>query len=244
MGFWGWVLIIIAVVVIIAVVDAYNTNKRNQKMGTRLTSLPDFTPTQQVMGCNGASGLAVDEPRKKICLITPISHRILSYKDVISAELFEDGASVTKTVRSSQIGGAIVGGLVLGGVGAIIGGLSGKTETSGKIKSISLRLIINDTNAPLHDVFFMNVESKKDGFVYTQAIQSARRWYGIVEVLIKRAEAEERSLLASEGSLELPHVSIADEIKKLADLHRSGALTADEFQQQKSRLLSANQAVT
>lgn len=51
----------------------------------------------------------------------------------------------TRNLRNvRQIGGVVVGGLLLGGVGAIIGGLSGKTETSGKISRIDLRLIVNE----------------------------------------------------------------------------------------------------
>ncbi len=249
MGFWTWVFIIIAVPiavgVIMAIVQGIYTSNRKKEMESKLKSLPDFNLTQQIMGCDGSSGLAVDEKRQKVCLITnnraSVSQRIISYKDIFSVELFEDGNSVTKTVRSSQIGGAVVGGLLLGGVGAVIGGLSGKTETSGKIKRIDLRLIVNDMSAPLHDVAFMNVEEKKDGIIYTHAIQVARRWHGIVEVLIRRADAEEKNLQASERliPLELPSASVADEIKKLADLHNSGALTSDEFQQQKTRLLGA-----
>jgi hypothetical protein len=249
MGFWTWVFISIAAAGVIAIVQEINTSKKKQEMESKLKSLPNFNPTQQIMGCDGNSGLAVDEPRKKICLITnngvSVSQRVIDYKDILSVELFEDGTSVTKTVRSSQIGGAVVGGLLLGGVGALVGGLSGKTETSGKIKRIDLRLIVNDTNAPLHDVAFMNVEGKKDGIIYTQAIQVARRWHGIVEVLIKRADSEERSLQISERQTQpaLPNASVADEIKKLADLHHSGVLTLDEFQQQKTRLLGVNQSV-
>jgi len=249
MGFWALVLFMIAVVVVMAIVQLVKTSERKQEMESNLKSLPDFNPTQQVMGCDGNSGLAVDEPQKKICLITnngtSVSQRIIYYKDILSVELFEDGTSITKTVRTSQIGGAIVGGLLLGGVGALAGGLSGKTETSGKVKRIDLRLIVNDTNAPLHDVAFMNVEGKKEGIIYTQAIQVARRWHGIVEVLIKRVDSEEKSLQNSERQIQpaLPNASVADEIKKLAELHHSGVLTSDEFQQQKSRLLGVNQSV-
>lgn len=253
MGFWTWVFIFIAAMVVIVlvglVVQAVKTSKRKQEMESKLKSLPDFNPTQQVMGCDGESGLAVDEPRKKICLITHngafVSQRIINYKDIFSVELFEDGTSITKTVRSSQIGGVVVGGLLLGGVGALVGGLSGKTETSGKVKRIDLRLIVNDTNAPLHDVAFMNVGGEKDGIIYTQAIPVARRWHGIVEVLIKRADSEEKSLQNSKRQIQpaLPNASVADEIKKLAELHHSGVLTSDELQQQKSRLLGVNQSV-
>lgn len=249
MEFSTWVFIIIAAGVVIGITQMININDKTKEMESKLKSLPDFNPTQQIMGCDGNSGLAVDERRKKLCLITnngtSVSQRIVYYKDILSVELFEDGTSVTKTVRSSQIGGAVVGGLLLGGVGALVGSLSGKTKTSGKIKRIDLRLIVNDTSTPLHDVAFMNVEGKKDGIIYTQAIQVARRWHGIVEVLIKRANAEERSLQDSERQTQpaLPNASVADEIKKLADLHNSGVLTAEEFQQQKSRLLGVNQSV-
>lgn len=239
----------IAAIVVGAIAQAINTSKRKQEMESKLKSLRDFNSTQKVIGCDGNSGLAVDEKRKKICLITnngaSVSQRVVYYKDIFSVELFEDGTSVTKTVRSSQIGGAAVGGLLFGGVGALVGGLCGKTETSEKIKRIDLRLIVNDTNAPLHDVTFMNVEGKKDGIIYTQAIQVARRWHGIVEVLIKRADSEDRSFQTSERQTQpaLPSASVADEIKKFAELHDSGVLTLDEFQQQKTRLLGVNQPV-
>ena len=94
MGFWNWVFIIIAAAVIIAIVQAINTSKRKQAMESKLKSLPDFHPTQQIMGCDGNSGLAVDEQRKKLCLITnnsaSVSQRVIYYKDIFSVELFAD----------------------------------------------------------------------------------------------------------------------------------------------------------
>lgn len=252
MGIFIWGIIFFALIIIaaIAVLNKVAGSKKKD-MESRLNALPDFSPTQQVIGCDGASGLAIDEPRKKVCLIinnsTGISERILSYKDLISVELFENGTSVTKTVRSSQIGGAVIGGVLLGGVGAVIGGLSGKTKTSEKIKRVDLRLIVNDTKAPLHDVTFMNIESKKDGLIHSVSIQQARHWHGIVEVLIKSADAEEKLSQPKERPEPITpptSTSIADEIKKLAELHSSGALTLEEFQQQKARLLNANQSDT
>lgn len=247
MGFWICVFLFIAVAVIVGIVQGNNISKRKQEMELKLKSIDDFNSTQQIIGCDGKSGLAIDEAQRKLCLITnngkSVSQRVIDYKDILSVELFEDGTSVTKTVRSSQIGGALVGGLLLGGVGALVGGLSGKTETSGKINRIDLRLIVNDTNAPLHDVAFMNFADKKDGIIYTQAMQTARRWHGILEVLVRRADAEEKSFDSKEREVQsaLPSTSVADEIKKLADLHQSGLLTLDEFQQQKTRLLGADQ---
>jgi hypothetical protein len=75
--------------------------------------------------------------------------KIFSYRDILESEVLEDGHSVTKTSRSSQLAGTLVGGLLLGGVGAIIGGLSGKKTTHKKVTRIELKVVVNDTSHPI-----------------------------------------------------------------------------------------------
>lgn len=240
------IVILLLLPFIIAIfIGSEETNKRRDQMTDALVGIPDFTATQHVFGSNLKTGLALDETKNKICLITRkdnISHRLITYKDLISAELFEDGISVTKTARTSQVGGALVGGLMLGGVGAIIGGLSGKTVTTDKVERIELRLTINDTSNPLHDVTFMELADKKDGIRYKAANQEARKWLGIMDVLIKRADIEARATLLEDNAREqIPvRTSIADELRKLADLRSAGILTEEEFQTQKRIALSQN----
>lgn len=87
--------------------------------------LPDFSPSQTLASPDGSACIGIDTARNKLCLMTHATigrARVIAHRDILSVEVFEDGASVTKTSRSSQLGGALVGGLVLGGVGAIIGG--------------------------------------------------------------------------------------------------------------------------
>ena len=198
MDFWTWVIMILVGAIVVAVIQGINTSNKKKEMDDHLGQIKDFSATQKVMGSDGNTGLAIDERRKKICLINHrqrgVTKRVFLYKDLLSSEIFEDGATVTKTVRSSQLGGALIGGLALGGVGAIIGGLSGKTQTSGKVKRVDLRLTVNDTNNPLHDVNFLNLETKKDGILYKHPIQQARHWHGLIEVLIKRADIEDKRI--------------------------------------------------
>ncbi|NOT83865.1 MAG: SHOCT domain-containing protein [Methylococcaceae bacterium] len=121
--------------------------------------------------------------------------------------------------------------------------LSGKTQTSKKINRIELRLTVNDINNPLHNIIFLNLNKKEliyDEKSKNEALQLVRRWYGIIEVVIKQAnDKKEIGSLANELKIapKLAIVSIADEIKKLADLHSAGILTLEEFQQQKTKLL-------
>lgn len=241
MDFWILsAIFVIGAIVVVVVIPAVNTLNKKTAMEDHLSRIEEFSATQKVMGSDGNTGLAIDEKRKKVCLIDhrqqTVSLRVVTYKDFLSSELFENGATITKTVRSSQLGGALIGGLALGGVGAIIGGLSGKTRTSGKVTKVDLRLTVNDTKNPLHDVNFLNLETKKDGFLYQQAMQRARHWHGLIEVLIKRADTDDKATVTDSVS-QLQTSSIADEIKKLADLRDTGVLSVDEFQQQKAKLL-------
>jgi len=176
------------------------------------------------MGVDGNTGLAIDEMRKKICLIKQnlelkpgqeihsdalgkkihlikqqnrdnFELEVLSYKDILSSEIFEDGNTVTRTSRTSQLGGTLLGGLALGGVGAVIGGLSGKQISSYKVSNVDLRLIVNRTTSPVYDINFMNVEGQKKGLVYKEAMQQARHWHSLVEVLIRRADEVDEMLI-------------------------------------------------
>ena len=198
------------------------------------------------MGEDGNSGIAIDEGRKNVCLIKKHNIRgieldVLSYRDILSSEIFEDGETVTKTARGSQLAGALIGGLALGSVGAIIGGLSGSKTSSSKVKRIDLRITVNRTETPIHDINFMNVVSKKNGLIYNAAMEQVRHWHGVMEVLIKRADTEDYSKerdLADETSKLLSSGSVADELTKFAELKKQGLLTDHEFLVQKAKLLS------
>lgn len=245
MDFWGWVLLIVIVGVGIGIAQAVAVSNKKKAMEEKLESLPDFSPTQKIMGNNGDTGLAIDEERKKVVLIknspTGVHLKPITYRDVLSSEIFVDGETVTKTARGSQLGGALIGGLALGGVGAIIGGLSGKTRSSEKVKRVDLRITVNDTKSPLHDINFMDIEGKKDGIIYKSAMDQARHWHGLIAVLIKMADNEDvrnESGKASSQENGGSTSSLADELSKLSDLRDKGVLSDEEFSIQKQKLLS------
>lgn len=239
LGLLPWILIIVVCCFLLIRPKAKRQKKRKAIEG-HVSNIEKFSATQTVIGYDGNTGLSIDEQRRMVCLVDHrqqiLTHLVVSYNDLLSSELFEDGVIVTRTVRSSQIGGAVIGGLALGGAGMIIGGLSGKTKTSGKVKRIDLRLIINDTQNPLHDVNFLNREIEKGGFFYKKVMQQARYWHGLIEVLIKRADIENKEKTTKKIH-QIQSSSVADELKKLVDLRDSGVLSIDEFQQQKAKLL-------
>lgn len=240
------ILLLAAVLgVVFGLLKAVSTSQNKQTMSSSLKGLDNFSTSRQLMGVDGNTGIAIDSSKGKVCLITrrgdSTHHKVIDYTDLVSVEILEDGSSVTKTSRISQLGGVVVGGLVLGGAGAVIGGLSGKKVTNDKVERLSLKIVVNNISNPIHEVLLQNTPSQKGGLINKQAANEARQWASVIEVLIKRADHEHN---ASPPPLtEAAHkstISVADELKKLAELHQTGILTEDEFQQQKSRLLQSN----
>ena len=238
MDFWTIVIIFVIAIVAIGVGSAIHTSNKQKEIGVAIANIPGFSPSFQHLGADGDNGIAIDERQSKVCLFKrgngALSHRVIDYRDVLSSEIFEDGHTVVKTVRSSQVGGALVGGVLLGGVGAVIGGLSGKKVESGKVNRIDLRLVVNDSTHPTHEVCFLSVESKRDGFLYKTSSEQARQWQARLDVLIKRADREDATnRVAAPKEVQ----SLSDELRKLAELRESGILTDAEFAAQKARLL-------
>jgi hypothetical protein len=240
--FVDWIILIVVVGVGIAIIQVVVVSNRKRAMEQKLSELDDFEATQKIMGNDGSSGIAIDEGRKKACLIKQgpgeVVLDVCSYRDILAAEIFEDGQTITKTSRTSQLGGTLIGGLALGGVGAIIGGLSGKQVSSQKPSRIDLRIAVNRTESPLHDINFMNTECAKDGIIYTLAMQQARHWHGLIAVLIRRADEEDKNaVVEKETRPQLSSQSVSDELRKLVQLKAEGVLTEEEFAAQKVKLL-------
>ena len=247
-SFFEWLILVIGAAILIIVLRSLAVNNRQKQMEEKLKSLRDFSASQQFVGLDGTSAIAVDEERKKVCLMKhgdPVESDIVSYKDILSSEVAVDGATtVTKTSRSSQLGGALVGGLAFGGTGAIIGGLSGRQISSDRVRRIDLRLTVNRASSPIHNVSFLTDRdsgTQKGGFAYNVMMERAIHWHGLIEVLIKLADSEEavkEKIPAASGMVSPTRESVADELTKLAQLKERGLLTDEEFLTQKAKLLS------
>jgi len=204
--------------------------------------LDDFTPVEEY--ATGNCVFSIDYNAKKVCIIdngsTP---KIFMNTDIISVEIAEDEDTITKTQRSSQIARAVVGNVLAGGVGAIIGGLSGSKRTTGIVKSVVVKLIVNDIQQPNISMTFLSKETKRGSSAYKNALELAEKWYGMFRVLINMADKEEKIEVKQQVNQPIPQndkpVSMADELQKLVALRDSGAISAEEFDTLKGRIISA-----
>ena len=104
--------------------------------------------------------------------------RIVHIKDVNSFEIVVDGKNV------ANLGGAIAGGLLFGGIGAIIGGSASKE----KITKMNLLLKVNDFNNPTLDIPLVQFEIKKGTNTYNYVQKEIQEIMATLEFIEKKAK--------------------------------------------------------
>jgi hypothetical protein len=174
--------------------ETYYRSKNNV-----FNDIDDFTPTQTIFSITNKTGVAVDSRSKKVCFLSnpsgsfPCDTRqtqrlTISYRDILEAALYEDGNSITKTSRTSQVAGAIVGNVLLGGTGLIVGALTGSKKTSNTVQSLEIRMTVNNTQFPFWAIAFLQNESQKNSLTYKKASEEANKFLSLMKVLINQAD--------------------------------------------------------
>ena len=254
---WAIALLFVGAFVWGIVQNVYEKTQREAARSTAMARMPvrrggilDYRPSvtssNMLIDVKGRGGIAIDTTNKQIGILRgrgdAVRPTMISCRDVLSSEIIEDGETVTKTSRGSQVGGALIGGLALGGVGAVIGALSGSTKSAEKVSKIALMITINNVSNPVHYVMLLDDEHaiKKSHRFYKDAMGEAQKWHGKIQVLIRQADEEDRRQ-EQENAMKTvavaPQASLMDELAKLGELRDRGVLTEAEFASQKAKLL-------
>lgn len=162
------------------------------RINNRISQLEDFTVSHKLISEDGKTAIVLDDKTKRICCFTdgrtqPI-RRILKYSDLIAVDLTRQGESVTTTSTASQVGRGIVGGLALGGLGALAGGLSGEQKHTHFTKRIALLLTFNDVDNPHLAVAVSDSSAKTGGLLDNIDTKKANEWLSRLQVIVKNNE--------------------------------------------------------
>lgn len=224
--FFKWVIILSVILGISLPIIQYFSTQQKAKS---LKNIPKFVCDEIIT--LGDLGVAIDVKQKKIALTNEPAPLVINYTDLINVELIENGTTVLKKTTSRTVGGAVIGGVLLGPLGAIFGGVSGKSHLHGKTNSIALKITINNMQKPIHYLYFLNVETKRNSLVYSNAKTLAEKWHGKFATIINSVDN-------SMANTDVQSNSIADELLKLNTLREKGIITEDEFNKQKQKLLN------
>lgn len=152
--------------------------------------------------------------------------KVYTYSDIMNYELLEDGETISK----GGLGSAIVGGALFGGVGAIVGGATGKKKIKSVATNLQIKIILNNLNYPNVYINFITVETKKDSMTYKMAYSNAQEILSLLSVITNNNE----QILKQPEQL---NISAADEILKYKQLQEQGIITEQEFNEKKKQLL-------
>ncbi|KKB72028.1 MULTISPECIES: hypothetical protein [Bacillus] len=117
------------------------------------------------------------------------------FSQIVESSIALDNETVSKTSRGEQITGAAIGGVLAGGVGAIIGGLSSGSKQVTMVKSITMKITVDDFKNPVHYIDFLpsfdtpdysHPGFKKDCEIIKTALKKAEYWQGVLELAIRK----------------------------------------------------------
>lgn len=223
-----FILLLLCVIIPIALYIASTAIKRNRMEESR--ELPDdFEPTMNVEG-----HFSIDENNHKFALGS--FEKFFDFEQLVSYYYKENDETIFQSKGS--IGRAIAGGILAGGVGAIIG--AGTSKSKGTIDISEMRIsIITNPGAVVDKVEFLGCKTTKNSFLYNNAYDNVQKVLAMLKI-IENYNHENFNLETDQSEqLEQNQLSnsVPEQIKQYKELLDIGAITQEEFEAKKKQLL-------
>lgn len=198
---------------------------------------------EHITFCHDYYIVAIDKGRRKILLYSineeklssdKMAVKVVGYNDLKSVEMIINNATVFHKSVTRTIGGAVVGDMVAGEAGSIIGGLSGGGSSVNAISSIKMRVLIKDIDTPSFTFICLTCDNiKADSSLIKHDVERAYEVKDTLNAIIDEINSE-----VNQNTPNTQSTSLADEIIKLNNLFKSGAISEDEYNKLKSNLIN------
>ena len=153
-----------------------------------------------------------------------VGYDIFYFENILGFELLENNVVVSK----GGIGKAMVGGLLFGGVGAVVGGVTGSKTSNNVCSSMRINISLKNTYKDFVSIEFVVNNVKTSDKVYVSARENAKKCMKLLESISDVNENRNENNMA---------FSVADEIVKLKKLLDQGIITQEEFDAFKKKMI-------
>lgn len=239
------ILLVVSISLFMSYFSQEERKERDLKLKGNLAELKDFTPTQTYKLIIGSIWLSIDENSRKIAVVEEATTRVYDYAQILGVELLKDDVLVASKSTSRTLGGTVVGGVLAGGAGMVVGGLSGKQKIEKEYSKISLNLIVKDiresTICLLKDIpenYFVEkllYEGKEvTTSSVTKTLDLAQDLKNTISVIIDQVDREQNVVKEREKERKTG----ADDLLKYHKLLEKGIITTNEFNEVKRKILS------
>ncbi|EOH55844.1 TPA: SHOCT domain-containing protein [Enterococcus faecium] len=196
--------------------------KRQQEENLR--KLKDFTPNRTI-----EKSIFIDTEKRQFKIKGLFnSSSIYDLDKINSYELVENGTSIS----SGGLGRAAIGALAFGGVGAIVGAVTGKKKDNTIIEHLNIKINMNDLDKPVIYLPLISKKTKRSSMLYKNAIVQADKILSTLDILLKETSKEQINIIAENQVF-----SPADELRKYKELLDDGIINQEEFNIKKKELL-------
>ena len=192
-----FILIIIFIVLLFVALGSYYGESLDEKQNKINTQLNDLNiDSESYFLENDRMKIGIDVKQRKVFEVGleygtfQPKIQLIDLNNVIDVEIIEDNQVINKVSNSSMIGRAVVGGVLTGGVGAIIGGHTAKSKTTKVVKEISLRFRMNDMDNPYYDVIVFNDSKGLDrgSDLFKSKSKEILDLFGRIELVLEKGE--------------------------------------------------------
>ncbi|MEM7058967.1 MAG: hypothetical protein AAF557_15370 [Pseudomonadota bacterium] len=151
---WGFLVftgvVFVGLLVLTYAKDWVVNNSAKSLLSRALKKFPEFGGQPVIKGAELI--LVVDEARQTTLVATSDgAAKEIPFSSYERIKILEDGHTVSETRRTGTLARAAVGGLVAGGAGAIVGGLSAGSVTNNReiVTNITVAVLTSDKSFPM-----------------------------------------------------------------------------------------------
>lgn len=238
---WFWIGGFVLIVIIFTYIKINQANQRSEVI-KQLKQVSDFNADIEFTYNDAQYWVGINNQNEEIKILklesngTNKTEVYLKFANIISVELLEDGMVKYSKSAMRTFGGAVLGGVLAGGAGAIIGGLSGDSKEEKQISKIEVKLLLRDyRNTSFIMEFYSGVDVNTSSLVYKMAHNEAMDFVDTIKVIIDKVDRKEQI-----STNTVQRVDVSKDIEQLYDLKVKGIISEEEFQNLKKRYLYDN----
>lgn len=214
-----------------------NINEELSKLGVTVTD------SKPILKHFNDYAFITDDKNEFVTIVTPAKIHVLRYSDIVSISYEENGSDV----YNKSVGGAVVGGLLFGGVGAIVGGNTAKATQNKEIRIMSIKILLKSTSDSTiilkiyeagPDGSLLETKKDVDRMHYEGLMKEVTGIKDIFAIILDMVDKKVAQQKIAPVMQPVSSTSVADELTKLAKLKDAGILSEEEFNAQKAKLLN------
>ena len=217
---------------------SFTCNTAREMIDRRIPLVKSFKATRKY-----GTILQVDEKNKAF----KIRGQLFEYSNLLDYELLEDGQALA--IDKIGIGEAAVGGLLLGGVGALVGAVAGTKILAGVCNSMELHLTFRNAHINTIVIPFIAERTSKKSDEYKIAQKNAQSCITALKIIADHNTFQKQPVnanvnvnvnttITANNEPNNANLSGADEIIKYKTLLDSGIITKKEFEAKKKQILN------